>query len=189
MADAIARRLTELLTPVVEGAGAFLEGIRTTRAGKYSTVRVLVDLPDGPGELGLDALTEVSRAVSAALDEADPVKGRYTLEVSTPGAERELSTPRHFRRAVGHDVELTVEDTEGAEDAEDTEGAEDAEDTEGAEDAEDTETEDDGAEAGLTRLTGTVAAADDDSVTLRIDGHERVVSLDDIRQARMVVIF
>ena len=180
MADAIARRLTELLTPVVEGAGAFLEGIRTTRAGKYSTVRVLVDLPDGPGELGLDVLTEVSRAVSAALDEADPVKGRYTLEVSTPGAERELSTPRHFRRAVGHDVELTVEDTEGAEDAEDTEGAEDAEDT---------ETEDDGAEAGLTRLTGTVAAADDDSVTLRIDGHERVVSLDDIRQARMVVIF
>ena len=180
MADAIARRLTELLTPVVEGAGAFLEGIKTTRAGTYSTVRVLVDLPDGPGELGLDALTEVSRAVSAALDEADPVKGRYTLEVSTPGAERELSTPRHFRRAVGHDVELTVEDTEGAEDAEDTEGAEDAEDT---------ETEDDGAEAGLTRLTGTVAAADDDSVTLRIDGHERVVSLDDIRQARMVVIF
>ena len=180
MADAIARSLPELLPPVVEGAGAFLEGIKTTRAGKYSTVRVLVDLPDGPGELGLDALTEVSRAVSAALDEADPVKGRYTLEVSTPGAERELSTPRHFRRAVGHDVELTVEDTEGAEDAEDTEGAEDAEDT---------ETEDDGAEAGLTRLTGTVAAADDDSVTLRIDGHERVVSLDDIRQARMVVIF
>ena len=181
MADAIARRLTELLTPVVEGAGAFLEGIKTTRAGKYSTVRVLVDLPDGPGELGLDALTEVSRAVSAALDEADPVKGRYTLEVSTPGAERELSTPRHFRRAVGHDVELTVEDTEGAEDAEDTEGAEEAGNTES--------TEDDGAEAGLTRLTGTVAAADDDSVTLRIDGHERVVSLDDIRQARMVVIF
>ncbi|WP_017195001.1 ribosome maturation factor RimP [Actinomyces massiliensis] len=181
MADAIARRLTELLTPVVEGAGAFLEGIKTTRAGKYSTVRVLVDLPDGPGELGLDALTEVSRAVSAALDEADPVKGRYTLEVSTPGAERELSTPRHFRRAVGHDVELTVEDTEGAEDTEDTEGAEEAGNTES--------TEGDGAEAGLTRLTGTVAAADDDSVTLRIDGHERVVSLDDIRQARMVVIF
>ena len=181
MADAIARRLTELLTPVVEGAGAFLEGIKTTRAGKYSTVRVLVDLPDGSGELGLDALTEVSRAVSAALDEADPVKGRYTLEVSTPGAERELSTPRHFRRAVGHDVELTVEDTEGAEDTEDTEGAEEAGNTES--------TEGDGAEAGLTRLTGTVVAADDDSVTLRIDGHERVVSLDDIRQARMVVIF
>ena len=154
MADAIARRLTELLTPVVEGAGAFLEGIRTTRAGKYSTVRVLVDLPDGPGELGLDALTEVSRAVSAALDEADPVKGRYTLEVSTPGAERELSTPRHFRRAVGHDLEVTVE-VDGAD----------------------------------VTLTGTVVAADEDSVTLMIDGRQRVLALRDVRQARMVVIF
>ena len=78
MADALARSLTELLAPVVEDAGAFLEGVETTRAGRYSTVRVLVDLPDGPGDLDLDALSEVSRAVSAAVDEADPVKGRYT---------------------------------------------------------------------------------------------------------------
>ena len=154
MADALARSLTELLTPVVEDAGAFLEGVETTRAGRYSTVRVLVDLPDGPGDLDLDALSEVSRAVSAAVDEADPVKGRYTLEVSTPGAERALSTPRHFRRAVGHDVELVVED-----------GGVDA------------------------VLTGTVTAADEDSVTLQADGRERVLALDDVRQARMVVIF
>ena len=154
MADALARSLTELLTPVVEDAGAFLEGVETTRAGRYSTVRVLVDLPDGPGDLGMDALTEVSRAVSTALDEADPVKGRYTLEVSTPGAERELSTPRHFRRAVGRDVELMVKD--------------------------------DGVDAVLT---GTVTAADEDSVTLQTDGRERALALDDVRQARMVVIF
>lgn len=154
MADALARSLTELLTPVVEDAGAFLEGVETTRAGRYSTVRVLVDLPDGPGDLGLDALTTVSRAVSAAVDEADPVRGQYTLEVSTPGAERELSTPRHFRRAVGRDVELMVED--------------------------------DGVDAVLT---GTVTAADEDSVTLQADGRERVLALDDVRQARMVVIF
>lgn len=154
MADALARSLTELLAPVVEDAGAFLEGVETTRAGRYSTVRVLVDLPDGPGDLDLDALSEVSRAVSAAVDEADPVKGRYTLEVSTPGAERALSTPRHFRRAVGHDVELVVED-----------GGVDA------------------------VLTGTVTAADEDSVTLQADGRERVLALDDVRQARMVVIF
>ncbi len=154
MADVLARSLTELLAPVVEDAGAFLEGVETTRAGRYSTVRVLVDLPDGPGDLDLDALSEVSRAVSAAVDEADPVKGRYTLEVSTPGAERALSTPRHFRRAVGHDVELVVED--------------------------------DGVDAVLT---GTITAADEDSVTLQADGRERVLALDDVRQARMVVIF
>ena len=154
MADALARSLTELLTPVVEDAGAFLEGVETTRAGRYSTVRVLVDLPDGPGDLDLDALTTVSRAVSAAVDEADPVRGQYTLEVSTPGAERELSTPRHFRRAVGHGVELMVED--------------------------------DGVDVVLT---GTVTAADEDSVTLQTDGRERALALDDVRQARMVVIF
>ena len=154
MADALARSLTELLTPVVEDAGAFLEGVETTRAGRYSTVRILVDLPDGPGDLDLDALTTVSRAVSAAVDEADPVRGQYTLEVSTPGAERELSTPRHFRRAVGRDVELMVKD--------------------------------DGVDAVLT---GTVTAADEDSVTLQADGRERVLALDDVRQARMVVIF
>ena len=154
MADALARSLAELLTPVVEDAGAFLEGVETTRAGRYSTVRVLVDLPDGPGDLDLDALTTVSRAVSAAVDEADPVRGQYTLEVSTPGAERELSTPRHFRRAVGRDVELMVKD--------------------------------DGVDAVLT---GTITAADEDSVTLQADGRERALALDDVRQARMVVIF
>ena len=154
MADALARSLTDLLTPVVEDAGAFLEGVETTRAGRYSTVRVLVDLPDGPGEMDVDALTTVSRAVSAAVDEADPVRGQYTLEVSPPGAERELSTPRHFRRAVGRDVELMVKD--------------------------------DGVDAVLI---GTVTAADEDSVTLQADGRERVLALDDVRQARMVVIF
>lgn len=111
MTDAVSsleQTLTTLLTPVVEGAGLFLERVETTRAGRYSTVRVVVDLPDGPGDLDLDALTEVTQAVSAALDEADPVKSQYQLEVSTPGAEHELTTPRHWRRAVGHEVEVTL---------------------------------------------------------------------------------
>lgn len=101
--------LTDLLTPVVEDAGLFLERVEVTRAGRYSTVRVLVDLPDGPGDLDLDGLTQVTQAVSAAMDEADPIKGQYQLEVSTPGAERDLVTPRHWRRAVGHEVEIHLE--------------------------------------------------------------------------------
>ncbi|WP_127842295.1 ribosome maturation factor RimP [Actinomyces wuliandei] len=100
--------LAALLRPVVEREGLFLEGVETTRAGRFSVVRVLVDLPDGPGDLALDSLREVTSAVSTALDEADPVRGRYTLEVSTPGVERSLTTPRHFRRAVGHDVLLVT---------------------------------------------------------------------------------
>lgn len=100
--------LTDLLTPVVSGAGLFLERVEVTKAGRYSTVRVLVDLPDGPGDLDLDGLTQVTQAVSAAMDEADPIKGQYQLEVSTPGAERDLVTPRHWRRAVGHEVEVSL---------------------------------------------------------------------------------
>ena len=110
MADALADRLTELLTPVVEGAGLFLEAVETTRAGRYSTVRVIVDLPDGEGDVDLDTVAAVTPAVADALDAADPVKGQYTLEVLSPGAERQLSTPRHFRRAVGHTVTLTTAD-------------------------------------------------------------------------------
>ncbi len=108
MADTLAQRLTELLAPVVADSGLFLEGVKTTRAGKYSTVRVVVDLPDGPGDIDLDVLGEVTRAVSQALEEADPVKGQYTLEVTSPGAERALTTPRHFRRAQGHTVALRL---------------------------------------------------------------------------------
>lgn len=108
MADALADRLTELLTPVVEGAGLFLEGVETTRAGRYSTVRVIVDLPDGEGDIDLDTVAALTPAVADALDAADPVNGQYTLEVLSPGAERQLRTPRHFRRAVGHTVSLTT---------------------------------------------------------------------------------
>ncbi|WP_103062951.1 ribosome maturation factor RimP [Actinomyces qiguomingii] len=111
MTDASARSqeqsLRRLLNPIVEESGLFLEDVRLDRAGRYTTLRVVVDLPDGPGDLDLDTLGEATRAISDAVDEADPVPGQYTLEVSTPGAERELDTPRHFRRAVGHRAVIT----------------------------------------------------------------------------------
>ena len=84
MADALAHRLTELLTPVVEGKGLHLEGVRTTRAGRYSVVRVLVDLPDGPGDLDLDALGPVTAAVSAALDQAAAGPDQNEVKIVLP---------------------------------------------------------------------------------------------------------
>ncbi|WP_454921548.1 ribosome maturation factor RimP [Actinomyces naeslundii] len=157
-ADALARSLTDLLAPVVADTGLHLEGVETTRAGKYSVVRVFVDLADGPGDLDLDALGPVTAAVSQALDEADPVKGQYTLEVSTPGAERELSTLRHFRRAVGHSARLRAADEEltGVVTAADA----DSDDGEG-----------DG----------------DGLVSIEVDGVERRIALRDISEAQMVV--
>ena len=108
MTDALASTLVELLTPVAADAGLLLETVEVVRAGRHSTVRVVVDLPDGRGDVGVDDIAVAARAISEALGRADPIKGRYTLEVSSPGAERELSAPRHFRRAVGRDVRLTT---------------------------------------------------------------------------------
>jgi ribosome maturation factor RimP len=61
---------------------------------------------DRPGGVSLDTLGEVSKVISRALDEADPLPGRYTLEVSSPGIERRLRIPAHFRRAVGETVAI-----------------------------------------------------------------------------------
>ena len=67
-------------------------------------VRVTVDRPGG---IDLDALSDVNRAISAALDRDDPLPGgRYTLEVTSPGVERPLRTPEQFQRFVGSDVSV-----------------------------------------------------------------------------------
>ncbi|MGO8863515.1 MAG: ribosome maturation factor RimP [Acidimicrobiales bacterium] len=63
---------------------------------------------DREGGVDLDALGEATRAVSSALDEIDPLPGRYTLTVSSPGLERRLRTPEQFVRAVGEAVTVRV---------------------------------------------------------------------------------
>jgi len=68
----------------------------------------LVVMADRPGGIDLDALTEATRAISFALDEQDPVPGHYVLEVSSPGLERRLRTPDHFRRFVGETLSIKL---------------------------------------------------------------------------------
>jgi ribosome maturation factor RimP len=74
-----------------------------------SLVRVIVDSPVG---VSLDVLGEVTRELSRALDEVDPISHRYTLEVTSPGVERPLRGPEQFARAVGENV--VVKTTPGA---------------------------------------------------------------------------
>jgi ribosome maturation factor RimP len=64
-------------------------------------IRVTVDRPGG---IDLEALSLANHTISAALDQLDPLPGRYTLEVSSPGVERRLRTPEHFARALGEVV-------------------------------------------------------------------------------------
>jgi ribosome maturation factor RimP len=92
-------RLTALLDPVVAAAGYDLEAVTVSQAGRRSIVRVVVDGDDG---VNLDAVAEVSRSVSDALDAGDVLGAApYTLEVTSPGVDRPLTLPRHWRRNTG----------------------------------------------------------------------------------------
>jgi ribosome maturation factor RimP len=105
--DAATARLTGWIEPVVVSAGYDLEDLVVTPAGRRSVVRVVVDRDEG---VSLDDIAEVSRAVSAVLDEKDGDLGRapYVLEVTSPGVDRPLTEPRHWRRNVGRLVTVAV---------------------------------------------------------------------------------
>jgi ribosome maturation factor RimP len=98
------KKLAGLIEPVVAAAGMDLESVRMTVAGKRRLLRVVVDSDHG---VSLDDAADVSRDVSAALD-AGGVLGEvpYTLEVSSPGVDRPLTQPRHWRRARGRLVRV-----------------------------------------------------------------------------------
>jgi ribosome maturation factor RimP len=103
-------RVSRLVAALVEGRGYDLEGVRVTAAGARSTVRVMVDGDEG---VDLDAIAELSAAVSEALDEAGDFGGTpYTLEVTTPGIDRPLTSERHWRRARGRRVRMVVDGVE-----------------------------------------------------------------------------
>lgn len=67
------------------------------------TLNVIVTRPGG---VDLETLTSANKAISSWLDQNDPISGRFTLDVSTPGLERKLRTPEHFASAVGEIVTL-----------------------------------------------------------------------------------
>lgn len=94
--------VTGVLTEVVDRAGLTLDEVTVTSAGRRRVVRVVVDLSgDEPGEVSMDAVATASTAVSEALDASDVLgEAPYTLEVSSPGVDRPLTLPRHWRRAL-----------------------------------------------------------------------------------------
>lgn len=101
------RRQQELeatLRPVVEDAGFDLEALTVSPAGRRSVLKVIVDSDAG---VSLDDIASISRRVSEQLDEGDDGFGSspYTLEVTSPGVDRPLTEPRHWRRAIGRLVQ------------------------------------------------------------------------------------
>jgi len=98
--------LTELLAPVIADLGLECLGVEYSPSHGNSLVRVYIDAADRP--VTVDDCEIVSRQVSATLDVHDPVQGRYTLEVSSPGIDRPLYTPQHFARFIGQSAKVEV---------------------------------------------------------------------------------
>ncbi|MFB7338111.1 ribosome maturation factor RimP [Streptomyces adustus] len=111
MSTTQSERLRELLEPLVTSQGLDLEEIAVDSVGRKRVLSVVVDSDTGAD---LDRIADVSRALSAKLDETDAMgEGEYTLEVGTPGAERALTEHRHYVRAQDRLVRFQL--TEGGE--------------------------------------------------------------------------
>jgi ribosome maturation factor RimP len=100
------KRIAGLIEPVIVAAGMDLESVRVTVAGRRRLLRVVVDSDHG---VNLDDAADISREVSAVLDAANALgEVPYTLEVSSPGVDRPLTTQSHWRRAAGRLVRVKV---------------------------------------------------------------------------------
>ena len=97
-------RLIELLEAPVRALGYELVDLEA-HTGRQGLLRIFIDQDEG---INLDDCESVSRQLSAVLDVEDPIRGRYVLEVSSPGLDRPLRTPEHFQRYCGHVVRVKL---------------------------------------------------------------------------------
>lgn len=150
---ASAARLRELVAPEVAATGYDLEDLTVTAAGRRSVVRVVVDKDGG---VTLDDIADVSRTVSDVLDRLDEtapevLAATYVLEVSSPGVDRPLTEPRHWRRNVKRLVVATLREGDP--------------------------------------VTGRVLSADEDTVTLDVDGSAQRLAYADLVRGSVQVEF
>lgn len=105
--SALIATVTTLVAPIVADLKLDLYDLEM-RSG---TLRITLDSPPGSeGGISLDRLALASRLISKELDAADPMPGRYTLEVTSPGLERSLRTPAHFQRELGKTIAVRLRD-------------------------------------------------------------------------------
>jgi ribosome maturation factor RimP len=98
-----ARKIEEILLPILEEEDAELFDLYFTGPARRSILRVLIEKEGG---VTVDLCARVSRKLSIALDVADTIHHSYTLEVSSPGIERPLTKPLHYQRYKGHKAKI-----------------------------------------------------------------------------------
>jgi ribosome maturation factor RimP len=136
--------------------------------------RVLSVILDAEEPVEADVVEQVSKDLSRALDQADPVPGSYTLEVSTPGLSRPLHTARDFRRQLGHEVSIIRDRTPGAPSIQEGEAGRPGK--AGA-----------AQEAASPSVQGLVVDVDDEAVVLDVDGDPVRVPLSEVVRGKVVL--
>ena len=101
----IAKRVADLIEPLVEDMGYRLVRVRMT-GSSGSTLQIMADRPDGT--LRVEDCVLISRAVSPVMEVEDPIHGAYELEVSSPGIDRPLVRPSDFERWAGHEAKVEM---------------------------------------------------------------------------------
>ncbi len=101
--EEILEQVRRIAAPLAASEGLELLDVELGGPGGRQTLRLFIDKAGG---VSLEDCTAVSRAVSAALDVEDPIQGAYDLEVSSPGLDRPLRTPEHFRKFAGEKVRV-----------------------------------------------------------------------------------
>jgi ribosome maturation factor RimP len=156
-ATADAERIVGLLEPAVTAMGMDLEDVRVTSAGRRRLLRIVIDADGG---VSLDDIALVSRELSAALDRAAAMgEASYTLEVSSPGVDRPLTEPKHWRRAVGRVVTAPLRPQPTA------------------------------AGAPAATVTGRVAGADSSGVRIDVDGASQQYGYPELGPGRIQIEF
>jgi ribosome maturation factor RimP len=101
------------ITPIIEEKlrfmGLFLHDIRFIQAGKHGILRVFIDKPGG---VIIDDCEKASNAISMILDVENFSDQRYTLEVSSPGADRLLQSKQDFKMVIGHFLRIAIKNEE-----------------------------------------------------------------------------
>ena len=158
-----AERIVGLLEPAVAAMGMDLEDIKISAAGRRRLLRIVVDADGG---VSLDDMALVSRELSATLDRAAAMgEASYTLEVSSPGVDRPLTEPKHWRRAVGRLVSAPLRSQPGTSATAPDATAPDA------------------------TVTGRVAGADSSGVRIDVDGASREFGYSELGPGRIQIEF
>ena len=157
-ASADAERIVGLLEPAVAAMGMDLEDVRITSAGRRRLLRIVVDADGG---VSLDDIALVSRELSATLDRAAAMgEASYTLEVSSPGVDRPLTEPKHWRRATGRMVTAPLRSQPGP-----------------------------AGDALAGTVTGRVTGADSSGVRIDVDGASREFGYSELGPGRIQIEF